>query len=177
MMRVEHGPAAIGGRSEDARMKYVKTELGQQAFKARSPLFSVRQRTAFIMFDGHKSVEQVLAAATGLGLTQEDVEHMVGHGFLELAAGEAQKVMEQTAKAAAEQSVAESFKSHSAQDRYKEAKPMATKLTAALGLRGFRLNLAVESASGYDELLALLPKIKEAAGAKACAELERALTQ
>jgi hypothetical protein len=46
-----------------------------------------------------------------------------------------------------------------------------------LGLRGFRLNLAVESAGGYEELLALLPRIKEAAGANACAELERTLTQ
>ena len=54
---------------------------------------------------------------------------------------------------------------------------MATKLTASLGLRGFRLNLAVEAAAGYDELLALLPKIKEAVGSPACAELERTLTQ
>jgi hypothetical protein len=158
-------------------MKLIKTEAGQQAFKARSPLFSARQRTGFIMFDGHKSVDEVLAAATGLGLTQEDVEHMVAHEFLAPAPGEALLAEAKAAKSAAEQSVADSFKTHSAQDRYKEAKPMATKLTAALGLRGFRLNLAVESASGFDELLALLPKIKEAAGAKACAELERTLTQ
>jgi len=158
-------------------MKLVKTEAGQQAFKVRSPLFSARQRTAFIMFDGHKSVDDVLAAATGLGLTREDVEHMVAHGFLAPAPGEAQLAEAKAAQSAAEQGVADSFKAHSAQDRYKEAKPLATKLTAALGLRGFRLNLAVEAASGFDELLALLPKIKEAAGAKACADLERALTQ
>jgi hypothetical protein len=48
-------------------------------------------------------------------------------------------------------------------------------LTASLGLRGFRLNLAVESASGYAELLALLPKIQDAVGSKACRELERVL--
>ena len=158
-------------------MKLIKTETGQQAFKARSPLFSARQRTAFIMFDGQKSVEQVLAAATGLGLTPEDVEHMVAHEFLAPAPGEVSLAQAHAVQAAAEQSVADSFKAHSAQDRYKEAKPIATKLTAALGLRGFRLNLAVESAGGYEELLALLPKIKDAAGAKACVELERALTQ
>lgn len=158
-------------------MKLIKTETGQQAFKARSPLFSARQRTAFIMFDGQKSVEQVLAAATGLGLTPEDVEHMVAHEFLAPAPGEAFLAQAHAVQVAAEQSVADSFKAHSAQDRYKEAKPIATKLTAALGLRGFRLNLAVESAGGYEELLALLPKIKDAAGAKACVELERALTQ
>jgi hypothetical protein len=158
-------------------MKYVKTESGQQAFKARSPLFSVRQRTAFIMFDGNKSVTQVLAAAAGLGLTQEDVDHMVGHGFLAPAAGESVLALAKAEQAAAQDVVAKSFLAHSAQDRYKEAKPLATKLTAGLGLRGFRLNLAVESAGGFDELLTLLPKIKDAVGATACTELERTLTQ
>lgn len=157
-------------------MIYIKTENGQQAFKARSPLFSVRQRTAFIMFDGNKSVEQVVAGAAGLGLTMQDVAHMVEQGFLAPAPGQAQMAQAQAVQAAAQGAVAESFKLHSAQDRYKEAKPLATKLTAALGLRGFRLNLAVEAAGGFEELLALLPKIKDAVGAKACEELERTLT-
>lgn len=158
-------------------MKFVKTEIGQQAFKARSPLFSARQRTAFIMFDGQKTVEQVMAAASGLGLTPDDVEHMVHNEFLAPAPGEAFMAEAHAAQVAADQGIADSFKAHSAQDRYKEAKPIATKLTASLGLRGFRLNLAVEAAGGYEELLSLLPKIKEAAGSKACAELERKLTQ
>lgn len=158
-------------------MKLIKTETGQQAFKARSPLFSARQRTAYIMFDGVKTVDQVLAAATGLGLTPEDVDHMVAQEFLAPAPGEAFLAEAMAEQAAAVQATADSFKAHTAQDRYKEAKPLATKLTAALGLRGFRLNLAVESAGGFEELLALLPKIKDAAGANACAELERTLTQ
>jgi len=53
--------------------------------------------------------------------------------------------------------------------------PIATKLTAGLGLRGFRLNLAVEAAQGYEGLLALLPKIQDAVGVKPCVALERAL--
>ena len=157
-------------------MKLIKTETGQQAFKLRSPLFSARQRTAYIMFDGNKTVEQVVAGAAGLGLTQEDVDHMMEQEFLMPAPGEAFLAEAQAQQVAADQAVANSFTMHSAQDRYKEAKPLATKLTASLGLRGFRLNLAVESAGGFDELLALLPKIKDAAGASACAELERALT-
>lgn len=157
-------------------MKYIKTEIGQQAFKARSPLFSARQRTAFIMFDGNKTIEQVVSGAAGLGLTAQDVAHMVEQGFLAPAPGEAQLAQAQAMQAAALGAVAQSFTVHSAQDRYKEAKPLATKLTAALGLRGFRLNLAVESAGGFDELLVLLPKIKDAVGAKACEELERTLT-
>ena len=157
-------------------MKLTKTETGQQAFKSRSPLFSARQRTAFIMFDGQKSVDQVLAAASSLGLSAEDVEHMVAHGFLAPAPGEAILALAEAAQNSAVQAAADAFKARSPQERYTEAKPLATKLTATLGLRGFRLNLAVESAGGYDELLALLPKIRDAAGAKACEELERELT-
>lgn len=158
-------------------MKLMKTEVGQLAFKARSPLFSTKQRTAFIMFDGKKTVEQVVAAAVGLGLTQEDVDQMVAHEFLAPAPGESVLEEARVEQLAADEAVASSFRLHSAQDRYKEAKPMATKLTAALGLRGFRLNLAVESANGFDDLLALLPKIRDAVGAKACEELERTLTE
>jgi hypothetical protein len=52
---------------------------------------------------------------------------------------------------------------------------LATRLTASLGLRGFMLNLSVESAAGYDDLLKLFPKIQAAVGEKAARELERAL--
>lgn len=157
-------------------MKYIKTEKGQQAFKVRSSLFSARQRTAFIMFDGNKSVEQLVAGAAGLGLTAQDVAHMVEQGFLVPAPGEAQMAQAQAMQVSEQGAVAQSFAAHSAQDRYKEAKPLATRLTAGLGLRGFRLNLAVEAAAGFEELLALLPKIKDAVGAKASEELERTLT-
>ena len=48
---------------------------------------------------------------------------------------------------------------------------------AAVGLRGFMLNLSVEGAAGYHDLLKLLPKIQEAVGSKACRKLERALLE
>lgn len=128
------------------------------------------------MFDGQKTVDQVLGAAAILGLSAEDVEHMVANGFLAPAPGEAILALAQAAQNLAEQTASDAFKARSPQERYSEAKPLATQLTAALGLRGFRLNLAVESAAGFDELLALLPKIREAAGTKACKELERVLT-
>lgn len=139
-------------------MKYSKTEVGQQAFKQRSPLLSARQRSAFILFDGTKTLDQVLAATAGLGVTQADVDHMLAEGFLAVSEP-------QPAAASA----------RTPQVRYAEAWPIATRLTASLGLRGFKLNLAVEAASGYDELLALLPKIQEVLGPKACQELEQAL--
>ena len=58
---------------------------------------------------------------------------------------------------------------------YMRAYQLATQLAASLGLRGFRLNLAVESASGYEQLVALLPRLREAVGPERCAALEQAL--
>ena len=177
-------------------MVYVKTEDGQRAFRERSAIFSARQRAAFILFDGVKSVEQVLAATTSFGVTGLDIEHMVTQGCLMevatsgLLAGAAttpSKASPAPVVAAAPASAlvpvpapasalnAPPINQRTPQERYSRAKPLATQLTASLGLRGFLLNLGVESASGYDDLLALFPKIQSAVGAKKCAELERVL--
>ena len=153
-------------------MKFSKTELGQQAFKARSPSLSARQRSAFILFDGVKSHGQVLAATAGLGITQGDIDHLVALGFLEAEAGAVHAPVSATANQTAP---ALPVSTRSPQERYSAAMPMATQLTASLGLRGFMLNLAVEGASGFDELLALLPKIQDAVGVKPCLGLEQAL--
>jgi hypothetical protein len=152
-------------------MRLIKTETGQLAFKERSPLFSARQRSTFILFDGIKTVQQVLIAAAGLGITQEDVDYMQAQGFLSAVASD-QAVTAPSALAAAPP---EPVSSRTHQERYADAKPIATALTAGLGLRGFRLNLSVESAAGYTELLALFPKIQEAVGPKLSRDLERAL--
>jgi hypothetical protein len=157
-------------------MKLYKTVLGQSAFKERSPLFSSRQRSTFILFDGKKSVDEVLAQAAGMGMTQTDVDYLLALGFL------AAHVVELPADSGLQQ--LESVSAHgelapgeprSERQRYFDAKPLATQLTASLGLRGFRLNLAVEAAEGYRELLDLLPKIQEAVGPKACRPLVQAL--
>ena len=160
-------------------MRLSKTESGQAAFKERSPLLSMRQRAMFILFDGQKSVVDILSATVGMGVTAEDVEAMLQKGFLAPAPGSSasqQALGGATALPLAPDSApAPQATGRTAQQRYQDAKPLATKITAALGLRGFMLNLAVESAAGYPELLALLPKIQAVAGTKASLELERAL--
>jgi hypothetical protein len=152
-------------------MRLIKTEIGQLAFKERSPLFSARQRSTFILFDGQKTVQQVLASASGLGISQDDVDYMLAQGFL----GTVPTDQAITAPSALMEPVPEPVSNRSHQERYAEAKPLATALTATLGLRGFRLNLAVESAAGFPELLALFPKIQDAVGIKPAKQLERAL--
>ena len=149
-------------------MRFRKTEDGQEAFKTRSPLLSARQRSAFIMFDGVKSSVQVLAATVGLGVTREDIDHLVKQGFLLNISGP-------LAATLAAPSHSLPLSTQAKQERYSAAMPMATQLTASLGLMGFRLNLAVEAARGYDDLLALLPKIEAAVGVKSCRGLAQAL--
>jgi len=63
-------------------MKLAKTESGQLAFKARSPVFSSRQRAAFILFDGKKTIASILGATTALGLTQADIDYLLERGLL-----------------------------------------------------------------------------------------------
>ena len=160
-------------------MKYVKTEAGQQAFKERSPLFSARQRSTFILFDGTKTLDQVMAAAAGMGAVMADVEHLVAQGFIapspDSAPAPAPGPVASADAVLEAEDAALPPSNRTPQERYSDAMPLATKLTASLGLRGFRLNLSVEAATGYEDLLALLPKIQEAVGSKAARELERAL--
>lgn len=175
-------------------MRYVKTDEGQAAFRERSALLTARQRAVFILFDGVRSVGQVLAATASLGTTRLDIEHMVTHGFVKEAAVSGTPAVavaagSKTAPASVAEAKAEAEAAASPapvlnaapnsprtpQERYFQGRLIATQLTASLGLRGLLLNMGVESASGYDDLLALFPKIQSALGAKKCAELERVL--
>ncbi len=146
-------------------MKLVKTSAGQQTLKDRSAALTPRQRTAFILFDGTRSTAQVLAATEGIGLTMADVDCLVGLGLLTQALNAVQirPPLEPggTALTGAE--------------RYSRAYPIAAQLTSGLGLRGYRLNLAVEGAADDVQLLALLPKIQDAVGMEKCRALEQAL--
>jgi hypothetical protein len=163
-------------------MILVKTEAGHQVLKDRSVRLTPRQRSAFILFDGKRSVAQVLES--GMGIEQEDIAQMVELGLLGPGAAAAGAVATSSvrepadpgqAPAAAVQAEGAVNGARSHQQRYKDAYPIATQLTASLGLRGFRLNLSVEGTSSYEELVQLLPKIRAAAGADKTLALERAL--
>ena len=163
-------------------MIFVKTQAGQQALKDRHGALTPRQRSAFILFDGKRTLEQVLDATRAMGITEQDVQSMVGLGLLEQmsrAVPVATPVV--TSGAASSLSIApaenpiivESTRSPS--ERYQDAYRIATELTAGLGLRGLPLNLAVEAAGGYKELQALAPKIRAAVGETKFARLDAAL--
>ena len=168
-------------------MIFMKTELGHSALHNRSLALTPRQRAAFIMFDGKRSVNDVMKATSGLGVTADDVNHLVSLGLLAPHGSTTVPEPAVAAPAAAVTAVAPTPQSAtlavdangrptvSAQLRYTKAYPIATRLTAGLGLRGFRLNLAVEAAGDLDKLKELAPKIREAVGAEKFLELENAL--
>lgn len=154
-------------------MHLVKTEVGQKIFKDRSVQLSPRQRSAFIIFDGKRTVDEVLAATAGLGLVRADIDQMVEQGWLAKLVDSVEpvaKIPEQ-----APELLGGMVELGEAQQRYARAYPLATQLTAGMGLRGFRLNLAVEAAGSYSQLVALYPKIRDAAGSEKAGQLERAL--
>lgn len=154
-------------------MRLTKTEVGKKAISDRSIALSPRQRSALIIFNGERSLDDVLTMLVGLGFTKADVDHMLSLGLLE----EVSKPVALNSNAPTK--VAEALggfvELNEAQSRYKLAYPLATQLTASLGFRGFRLNLAVEAAGSYSQLVQLFPKIKEAAGAEKSLALENAL--
>lgn len=151
-------------------MVLVKTPAGQQALKDRHGSLTSRQRSAFILFDGKRSTAEILAATAPMGITQADVQAMMDQGLLA-------SLSDQMAGAvvAAPAGSASGGSGRSEMDRYKDAYPVATALTAELGLRGFRLNLAVEAAGSFTDLAALAPKIRDAVGDARFARLEKAL--
>ena len=155
-------------------MILVKTEAGHLALKDRALGLSPRQRSAFILFDGKRSVSDVLAA--GLGVTQQDIEQMLDLGMLGVAGdGDAGVVAPLSIQVPAAPCATALDSGRTPQERYQAAYPIAARLTASLGLRGFKLNLQVEGATSFEELLALAPKITAAVSPQMAAELESAL--
>lgn len=143
-------------------MILVKTAAGQQVLKDRSVPLTPVQRAAFILFDGKRDLAEVLKSTAAMGVTQADVDQLLALGLL---AGPPEPAQEAAVPGSG----------RTPQERFAEAYPIASKLSAGLGLRGFRLNLAVEGATSYEQLLEVSEKIREAVGEKNFAPLERAL--
>ena len=62
-------------------MIYVKTELGKTALRDRSLGLLPRQRSFFIMFDGKRSADDALKATAVLGVTPDDLAHLITLGL------------------------------------------------------------------------------------------------
>ena len=151
-------------------MIVAKTELGHQVVKDRSLQLTPRQRSALILVDGRRTMAELLSAMATAGIAKEDLEKLFALGLVR-----DKDPATEAPPAAASAAASPLAKARTPQERYADAYPIATRLTASLGLRGFRLNLAVEAAGSYDDLLQLAPKIREAVGAERFTPLAEAL--
>ncbi len=139
-------------------MIYVKTAAGRQALKERAENMPRKYHFPFLMCDGVRDSADILAASVQHGFTSVDLYQMVQLGFVEPASKTIAPALQ-----AVTAPTSESSSSPNANAMI-EAHHLATAMTAKLGLRGFRLNMAVETASSLQDFRALLPKIEEAAG-------------
>lgn len=142
-------------------MTLAKTDAGLRVLKEHGSTLSPRQRTALILLDGQRSVDEVLSATSG-GVTRADIERLVAMGLVaELPPGTP--------------SFSDSGPGGIDRDRYLQAYAIATRLTAELGPKWGSLNLAVEAAGNLEELEALGASIRAAVGPLKFARLEAAL--
>lgn len=154
-------------------MIYIKTKLGLEAFKEHNVVLNQKHRYLFIMFDGKKDCSEILKSVADVGIKEEDIKHLLSFGFISSTGVSSplpvEEVIQELLPEAKEQPVL------TEQEKYMKAYHIATRITAGLGLRGFLLNLAVETASDITKLKKLAPKIKDAVGEEKYMELEKAL--
>lgn len=154
-------------------MIIVKTEAGLRVLKDRSVPLTPRQRSAFILVDGKRTLDQLLAATALAGVTREDFERLFEAGLVADA-----NPQETASRLAAVQAAAEEVHRHKTRtpwQRYAEAYPLAVRLAAGLGVLGAQLNLDVEAVASFEELQALAPRLLAAVGPGAFAALDFAL--
>ena len=142
-------------------MTMSKTTAGHQVLKERSAGLSPRQRAALILFDGKRTVQDVLAVTSPTGVTPADIDRLVQMGLVaeQGAAARPPEFGPDSQPASLSVSVAPV---PSANDRYLRAYEVGIELTAELGPRASHLLLAVEAAENLEELLELSPRLRAA---------------
>jgi hypothetical protein len=140
-------------------MTMSKTTAGHQVLKDRSAGLSPRQRAALILFDGKRTVQDVLAVTSPTGVTPADIDRLVQMGLVAEQGASHPELGPDSEPAGLSISVSPL---PSANDRYLRAYEVGIQLTAELGPRASHLLLAVEAAENLDELMALAPRLRAA---------------
>ena len=142
-------------------MALAKTDAGLRMLKDRHGGLSPRQRAALILFDGHRSLQEVLAVTSAGGITLADIEHLVELGLVhDVPPGVP---------------FGDSGLGGLEREQYRHAYAIATALTAELGGKWANLNLAVEAADNLEDLQGMAARIRAAVGPVKFARLDAAL--
>lgn len=148
-------------------MLLAKTEKGLGVLKDRSIKLSPRQRAIFVMVDGRRTREDILLATAPMGTTVDDITLLFSHGLVAPVLVDLPPPQEDSPLPK---------RSRTDQERYGDAYPIAVRLTSELGLRGFRLSMAVEGAKDLAALKLVAEKIRGAVGLQKFAALDQALS-
>ncbi len=143
----------------------IKTDRGAQVMKDRSINLNAHQRSALILCDGKRSVEDVLRMTSAVGVSMQDLQALADQALIEFskaAVAVAAMGASQTASVA-EPPVEVSTSASSAAD-FQTALSAAVTLCSTLGFKGFGLNLSLTGVDSIEKLQKLAPEIRRVAG-------------
>ena len=146
-------------------MIYIKTELGRRALKERSEAMPRKYHFPFMMCDSVRDHADILTAEARTGFSFSDIEQMIQLGFIAPLPPKA--VAARLDSVTTPVVAVQTMPTQAQANVFFEASKIATALSANLGLRGFRLNLAVQTASNLADLDALLPQLEKALSSQA----------
>lgn len=174
-------------------MKYFtfdKTDKGREEIASRKYHLSLKLRTLLLLFNGQRSIEEVLHEVTGTGLTGKNIAELLQSGFIQrcivsppasaradhqgpvIAASREQK---KAASAPAQNATTEEMRLKALYNFYSDT------IRSAVGLRGYALQLKVERARSATDFLMIrsdyLREVTRAQGKQVAHELDQQLMQ
>jgi hypothetical protein len=150
-------------------MPMAKTDEGLKMLKDRRSGLSPRQRTALILVDGQRTLDEVLAATSAAGVTRDDLARLEELGLIAEQPAAPQPIRTQPAPAEFLDSSSIGW------GRYVRAYGIATELSSELSRKDTELSLAIDAAGSIEELEALAPRIRAAVSPLKFARFEAAL--
>jgi hypothetical protein len=149
----------------ESKVTVIKTPLGAKVMQDRSVALSAVQRSALIMFDGRRSVQDVLRTIAGLGATQADIDVLFAEQLISQTNAPVSEA--NTSASPALESAAQSGSSGPSSDdetRFKQALNLAIELVSNTGFKGFSLTLELTGVSSMQRLQALAPEMLRVIG-------------
>lgn len=152
-----------------------KTALGAQVMKDRSMGLTPQQRSALILCDGKRSVDEVVKLTSAAGVSMADIDKLMELGLIERGSSAAtagvsaalptQPVASSlAAPTALTQVAAPALTTAEAGLDFPTAHNAAITLCSDLGFKGFGLNMALTGVDSMEKLQKLAPEIRRAAG-------------
>jgi hypothetical protein len=144
---------------------YRKTEKGLAEISSAERTVDRRLRPLLILVDGNRTATSIHALISGIGIREEDFDHLANSGYIEPVARPDQRPAANDGVASGAAAVAPQRRS--SLERFADGQRYLNEtVTDKLGLRAFFFVLKIEKCSSADELMALLPEFEQAIARK-----------